>query len=99
MLETGGDATVSFGFLVQGFSPCVCRINPFDNTNITGTYASGTFLPVLAASPNSAYAITLTPTGQVYSTFSGTFSAAGGSVTGTYSFDSALFRSIAPEAR
>lgn len=91
MLETGGDATVSFGFLVMGNAPSVLHIPPpFNNANITGTYAAATFLPILATAPNGAYPITLTPTGQVDSTFSGTFSTGGGSVTGTYSFDSAF---------
>lgn len=70
------DATVSFGFFT-GQAPN----SRFDNTHISGTYVVGTDAPVLAAVPNGASPITITPGAPN----SGTFSA--GSVSGTYSFD------------
>jgi hypothetical protein len=88
LLETGGDNTVSFGFLT-GQAPT----SKFDNTRITGTYASGTDSPVLPGVPNAVSPITLTPTVSCSTTCSGTFSA--GSTNGNYSFVQATGRGTA----
>jgi hypothetical protein len=73
------DTTVSFGFLTGQAST-----NKFNNTNITGTYVAFTDMPVLPSVPNAASPVTLTPTTQSGTTFSGNFAA--GSTNGTYSF-------------
>ena len=78
------DATVSFGFFT-GQAPN----SRFNNTHISGTYVVGTDSPVLAAVPNGASPITLTPGAPN----SGTFSA--GSISGTYSFDPSTGRGTA----
>jgi hypothetical protein len=88
VLETGGDSTVSFGFFTGQAST-----SKFNNTHISGTYAAGTSMPVLPTVPNLATPVTLNPSSTVPN--SGTFSAAAGSVTGSYSFDSTTGRGTA----
>ncbi|PYU32103.1 MAG: hypothetical protein DMG31_11145 [Acidobacteria bacterium] len=88
ILETGGDSTVSSGFFT-GQGPT----SNFNNTKITGSYVAGTSMPVLATVPNGAAPITLTPSTTVAD--SGTFSAAAGAVTGSYSFDATTGRGTA----
>jgi hypothetical protein len=83
--ETTGTA-VNFGFIQA-------QKGTFDNAHIFGTYAAATFLPPVPNSPDFAGPVTLNPTGQSGSTFSGTFTA--GKVTGNYSFDSASGRGTA----
>lgn len=92
LLETGGDNTVSFGFLT-GQVPN----SKFDNAHIVGTYVIGTSNPVLPNVPNGVSPLTLTPNGQSGSgatlTFSGNFTA--GSTNGSYAFVQATGRGTA----
>ena len=88
ILETAGDTTVSFGFFTGQ-----AATNKFDNTRISGTYASGTDSPVLPGVPNAVSPVTLTPTGQNGTTFGGNFGA--GSTNGTYSFNQTTGRGTA----
>jgi hypothetical protein len=74
------DPTVSFGFFTGQLAT-----SSFDNTTIKGDYVAGTSMPVLAAVPNGASPVTLTPTTSSGTTFNGTFSS--GTTTGTYSFN------------
>jgi len=81
----GADNNVIFGFLTaQG------NTATFTNANIFGTYALGTFMPVLPTVQNVAGPITLTPGAAN----SGTFSIPS-VVNGTYSFVPATGRGIA----